>query len=173
MIYVRLDANNQVVGVHKQRPVTDIASGVLEVPDGTIVSAGWSYADGTFVPPPPPPPQLPTVADIVAERARRLALGFDYNFGDARGVHRVGTTDADMAGWREVTDYANALIDLGDVTTTISIVTDTGPAMVTAPEWQAILLRAAQVRQAVWAASFALQAMPQIPQNYADDSFWA
>lgn len=115
----------------------------------------------------------PQTSDVQAERARRLALGFDYDFGSARGVHRIGTTPQDMAGWRDVTDYANALIDLGDVTTTIAIVTDTGPALVTAPEWQAVLLRAAEVRQAIWAASFALQAMSPIPTDFADDSRWA
>lgn len=118
-------------------------------------------------------PDAATVDDIVMERKRRLALGFAYDFGDARGVHHIGTTLADMEGWRDVIDYANALVDLGDVTTQIAIVTDTGPAAVTAPEWQAVMLQAAQVRQLLWAKSFALQAMNPIPTNYADDSYWA
>lgn len=109
---------------------------------------------------------------VQAERLRRLHLGFDYDFGDARGVHHIGTTEQDMEGWRDVIDYANALIDTGDTTTTINIVTDTGPASVTAPEWQAIMLFAAQIRQVLWARSFALQAMDPIPENFADDSHW-
>ncbi len=32
-------------------------------------------------------PVPPTPADVIAERERRPALGFDYDFGDARGVH--------------------------------------------------------------------------------------
>src|SRR5690606_41968408 len=40
---------------------------------------------------------------VVAERDRRLAMGFDYDFQDERGVHRISTTPADMAGWDEVT----------------------------------------------------------------------
>jgi hypothetical protein len=118
-------------------------------------------------------PFAPTPAAIIAERTRRLALGFDYDFGDARGVHHIGTTDADMVGWREVTDYANALIDLGDTATTIAIVTDTGPATVTAPEWQAVMLQAAVARQGIWAKSFELQAMSPIPADYADDARWS
>ena len=73
---------------------------------------------------------------ILAERGRRLAAGFDYAFGDARGTHRIGTTDADRKGWDEVSTYAGALIDSGDVETKINIVTDTGPCQVTAPEWR-------------------------------------
>lgn len=114
-----------------------------------------------------------TVADVVAERERRLAAGFDYDFGDARGVHRIGTTAADLAGWSEVSTYAGALIDSGDVTTTIGIMTDTGPCMVTAPEWRAIELAAAQFRQPLWAKSFGLMASNPIPADYTDDRHWA
>lgn len=113
-----------------------------------------------------------TVAQIVTERERRMALGFDYDFGDARGVHRIGTTPADMVGWRDVIDYANALIDSGDTSTQINIMTDTGPTAVTAPEWQAIMLAAAAIRQNLWAKSFALQAMSPIPGDYANDNYW-
>lgn len=108
---------------------------------------------------------------IIAERGRRLAAGFDYNFGDARGVHRIGTTDADRKGWDEVSTYAGALIDSADVETKINIVTDTGPCQVTAPEWRAIELAAAQFRQPIWAASFVLLA--SLPPDYADDRHWA
>lgn len=118
-------------------------------------------------------PFAPTSADVINERHRRLSLGFAYDFGDARGVHQIGTTPDDMIGWRDVIDYANALIDSGDTTTKIAIVTDTGPAEVTAPEWQAIMLVAASVRQNIWAKSFALQAMQPIPGDYANDSYWS
>lgn len=110
--------------------------------------------------------------DVIEERERRLALGFDYDFQDERGIHHIGTTPADMVGWRDVIDYANALIDSGDTTTLINIVTDTAPAQVTAPEWQAVMLQAAVVRQTLWAKSFALQALDPIPEDYADDSYW-
>lgn len=112
------------------------------------------------------------VGKVVAERERRMALGFDYDFGAARGVHRIGTTPADMVGWRDVIDYANALIDSGDTSTQINIMTDTGPTAVTAPEWQAIMLAAAAIRQNLWAKSFALQAMSPIPGDYANDNYW-
>lgn len=112
------------------------------------------------------------VDDVQRERERRLALGFSYDFGDARGVHRIGTTPADMVGWRDVIDYANALIDLGDTSTQINIMTDTGPTAVTAPEWQALMLTAAAIRQNIWAKSFALQAMSPIPGDYANDNYW-
>lgn len=115
----------------------------------------------------------PNGVDVQNERKRRLAFGFSYDFGDARGVHQIGTTPADMEGWRDVIDYANALIDSGDTTTQITIVTDTGSTAVTAPEWQAIILVAASVRQNIWAKSFALQAMQPIPGDYADDKYWS
>lgn len=117
-----------------------------------------------------PPRIIPSA--VIAERERRLALGFDYNFGDERGVHRIGTTDADLAGWREVTDVANAAIATGAPSAQIAIATNTGACIVTAIEWQSILLAAAAFRQPLWAASFALQAMDPIPSNYTDDSFW-
>lgn len=113
-----------------------------------------------------------SVADVAAERDRRLAGGFDYDFGDARGVHRIGTTESDLKGWGEVSTYAGALIDSGDITTLIAIATDTGPTQVTAPEWRAIEIASALFRQPLWAASFALMAQNPIPQDYADDRHW-
>lgn len=109
---------------------------------------------------------------VIAERKRRLALGFDYDFGDDRGVHRIGTTEADLKGWDEVTDIASADIALGNGSTAISIATDTGPCTVTALEWQSILVAAGAFRQPIWAASFALQAMDPIPADFTDDSYW-
>lgn len=123
-------------------------------------------------PPITPPPPAPTAEDVIAERARRLALGFDYDFGDGRGVHHIGTTDADMKGWDEVAKASSAFIALGAPTTEIAIVTDTGPVTVTALEFQAILAAATAARQPIWAASFALQAMDPIPVDYADNSYW-
>lgn len=116
-----------------------------------------------------PPPSL---ADVIAERDRRLASGFDYDFGDARGVHRIGTTEADRRGWQEVTDAANAAIALGQPGATFTIVTDTGPAEITAMEWQAILVAATAHRQPIWQASFVIQAMNPIPADYAADERW-
>lgn len=113
-----------------------------------------------------------TADDVAAERARRFAQGFDYDFGDARGVHHFGTTDADMKGWDEVTKMAQALLNAGDTSTTIDIETATGSAAVTAPEWNAIILHSGQVRQPLWQASFALQAMDPIPADYTADSYW-
>jgi len=109
---------------------------------------------------------------VALERERRLQAGFDYDFGDARGVHRIGTTNADMVGWREVTDLANALIATNNGSTTINVLTDTGAVGVTATEWADVLIAAAQFRQPFWAASFAIQALDPIPADYADDARW-
>ena len=113
------------------------------------------------------------VALVVAERARRLSLGFDYDFGDSRGVHRIGTSEADMLAWsREVTPYADALVQTGDSSTKINLITDTGAVAVTGAEWQQILIKAGQHRQPIWAASFAIQTLDPIPEDYADDARW-
>lgn len=111
-------------------------------------------------------------ADIATERDRRLSLGFDYAFGDERGTHHIGTSPSDLRGWSEVSTYAGALIDSGDITTLISIATDTGMTQVTAPEWRAIEIASAAFRQPLWAASFALMAQASIPQDYTDDRHW-
>lgn len=117
---------------------------------------------------------LAITADMVAaERTRRLALGFNYDFEDSRGVHHIGTTDADLKGWDEVSKYAGALIDSGDTSTLIAIVTDTGPCTVTAPEWRAIEIAAAHFRQPLWAKSFALMSLPTIPADFKNDSYWS
>jgi hypothetical protein len=117
-------------------------------------------------------PRTEMLENVIAERERRLALGFDYDFGDARGVHHIGTTPADMAGWDEVSKAATALVGLGQGSQTINVVTDTGPVVVTASEWLQILVAATIARQPIWAASFAIQAMDPIPVDYADNSRW-
>lgn len=111
--------------------------------------------------------------EVVKERERRLALGFDFAFGDARGTHRIGTTPTDMIGWDEVTKATQAMIALGQGSSTLTIVTNTGPATITALEWQQILVAATQFRQPIWAKSFALQAMSPIPPDFASDARWA
>lgn len=119
------------------------------------------------------PGPIVRASDVQTERARRLALGFDYDFGGARGVHRIRTTPADMIGWDEVTKIASALIATGAGSAELSIVTDTGPVAVTALEWQDVLIAAAAFRQPIWAGSFVLQAMPTIPTDYAsNNSYW-
>ena len=112
------------------------------------------------------------IAAIEVERNRRLSIGFVYDFGDARGVHRIGTSEQDMRGWDEVTKVANAMLALGDQTSTIDIVTETGPAAVTAIEWQRILIAAGAFRQPIWIASFVLQAMETIPTDLTEDRYW-
>lgn len=109
---------------------------------------------------------------VVTERERRLALGFDYDFGDARGVHQIGTTDQDMKGWDEVRAMAFAAVLLGQPAMPIDIVTNSGPVTVTASEWLQILVAAGQYRQPIWAASFRLQGMSPIPADYDADGYW-
>lgn len=116
-------------------------------------------------------PLAPTAEDVARERDRRVALGFDYDFGDGRGVHRIGTTEADLRGWSEVSTYAGALLDSGDTTTRIAIATDTGACEVTAAEWRAVEIAAAQFRQPIWARSFVL--MQTLPMDYTADAHWA
>lgn len=139
--------------------------GAIEVPggpnDGTDVWIGGAWQ------------ARPSVDQVAAERERRLALGFHYNFNDTRGIHLIGTTEADMKGWKEVTDAAQAFINDGEgATAFIGIVTNTGACSVTPNEWTKILKAAFNARQPFWAASFTLQSMNPIPADYAADSRW-
>lgn len=139
-----------------------------------LASVGYTrQGDGTFLPPPPPPAPPPTAASVIIERQRRLSLGFDYDFEDGRGVHHIGTSNQDMQGWDEVSKASQAAIALGFPSTPLTIVTETGSVTVTALEWQQILLAASQARQPIWAASFALQAMTPIPDDYTSDTYWS
>lgn len=115
--------------------------------------------------------RLLAVGGVQAECARRLAAGFDFDFGDERGVHRIGTTDKDMAGWDEVSKLAQARINTSDATV-IVIATDTGIVQVSPMEWQDILKAAAAFRQPIWLASFTLQTTNPIPADYAADEHW-
>jgi hypothetical protein len=156
-----------------------IVKNIAVADEQTAIDNGWIDATGArmgdtwdgqdFTSPPPP---APTISEVITERQRRLAAGFDYDFSDARGVHIIGTTEADMAGWDEVSKAASALVALGVLDQEIGIFTDTGPCNVTAIEWQRVLVGAMQFRQPIFAASFALQYSDPIPQDYADDVNW-
>lgn len=122
---------------------------------------------------PDPEPAPITQADVEAEQARRLDEGFDYDFGDSRGVHHIGTTEKDMKGWGEVTTIAQALLNVNQPNQTINILTNTGPVTVTATEWQQILLAAAQFRQPIFLGTFALLMENPVPADYAtNDAYW-
>lgn len=131
--------------------------------------ADWE-AQGNTIPPYIEPG--PTAQDIWNEKDRRLALGFDYTFNDARGVQRIGTTPSDMVGWDEVSKFAQALINVGQSSTEMTIMTNTGVVQLTAIEWQSIMLAAAAFRQPIWGKSFAIASMNPIPSNFTDDSYW-
>lgn len=114
----------------------------------------------------------PKAMHVIAERERRLALGFSYDFGDGRGVHQIGTTPADMTGWRDVNDHANSLITTGNPATEIIIETNTEPVTVTAQEWQKIMLHLTTFRQKMWLLSQELQKRDPIPNDYRNDRHW-
>lgn len=108
---------------------------------------------------------------VLAERSRRLGAGFDFDFNGK--IHRIGTTEADMRGWDEVSKLSNALINIGQPGFEINIVTDTGPVTITPMIWQTVLVAAAAFRQPIWAGSFALQALDKIPEDYTNDKYWS
>lgn len=146
-----------------------LPSGYTSGPEGGKIGQTWS---GTAYVDPEAPTVVITPDQVVAERNRRMAMGFDYDFGDARGVHHIGTTVADMKGWDEVTQATQSMIALGAPTSTLMIVTNTAPATITALEWQQILLAATSHRQPLWSASFYLQSLSPIPVDYNDDVYW-
>jgi len=128
-------------------------------------SYGWEIVAGG---------QTISVYDVEAERDRRLAAAsFDYDFGDDRGVHTIGTDEKDMAAWMmEVMPIAQARLALSD-STAINIVTNTGPVSVSPTEWMDIINTGAASRQAIWQYYFALIAMDPIPADYQDDQYWS
>lgn len=153
-----------------------IPDGVVEITNEQwqdwLSNPGRRRWDGAGVVPYERPPPAPTVQDVIQERDRRLALGFEYDFGPGVGAHQIATTPADMAGWDEVTKIAQALIMTGSPAAGIDIITETGRATVSAEGWMQVLLAAGEYRQPIWAASFALQAMDPIPADYASDAYW-
>lgn len=116
----------------------------------------------------------PTAEMLTAELDRRLSLGFDYDFGDDRGVHHFGTTSGDMKRWiEEVTPLAQAAMNMGDPDRTIDIKTDTGMVGLKASEWWQVLDAAAAWRQPLYASYFALKAQSPIPADYATNpAYW-
>lgn len=106
---------------------------------------------------PPPASEADLLAHVNIVRDQKLATGFDYDFNDGRGVHRIGTTEQDRRGWDEVKAIADAAMQAGSPTQAIEIRTDTGDTQIEAQEWPAIQLAAAQAFQPVWAASWAVK----------------
>ena len=141
-------------------------------------SQAWFYIDDpALIPEEPEEPvkpeeHVPTVEDVVAERRLRLTAGFEYTFPDERGAHFISTSEEDMKNWDEVSKVATAAVLSGYPDAQIAINTGTGGVTVTAMEWQAILIAAGNVRQPIFQASFALQAMDPIPEDYRDDKYW-
>jgi hypothetical protein len=108
----------------------------------------------------------PDAQDVGRERDRR--------FGSPRGVHHFATSEDDMKRWMmEVTPIAQTFLNLGQPGAEIGISTATGNTVVTALEWQMVLIAAGTHRQPLYQASFALQAMDPIPADYATNpAYW-
>jgi hypothetical protein len=151
-----------------------------EVPDGATITEGFAAIRGeekviagtrvSYVREREPEELL---AAIERERTRRLSAGFDFDFGDARGVHRIGTTAADERGWDKVTKLAAAYLAIGNPEAPIVIVTETGSVVITAIEWQSILVAAGAFQQPIYMSSFALGAMNPMPQDVENPAHWS
>lgn len=166
-----------VIGYAEDGRIEIILDGVsMLVPDDMgnrhrQMVAEWEAAGGVIAAYEPPPPRAPSKADVEAERDRRLARGFVFDFGDMRGVHFFGTTPKDMDGWKEVSEAADVRRRAGS-TDPITISTETGVVEINPAEWDSILLASAAMRQPIWRASFTLAAMDPIPEDYAADTHW-
>lgn len=121
------------------------------------VTSTWRFVGGEFLP--PSGLDASALLDYCRQKcADKLAVGFPFDFGDARGVHQIGTTERDLKGWDEVRALAAAYRENGQAAAEITIATDTGAAVITAAEWPPIDIAAGAFRQPIWAASFAVQA---------------
>lgn len=117
---------------------------------------------------------LVTAGYVVAEQRRRLAQGFDFDFGNERGVHHIATTEQDMKDWSEVTTWATVKLLTGDTASKLTIATNTGVAEVTAPEWMAVLNAGTLARQPIYQGAFWLMAQDPIPSDYAsNEAYWS
>ncbi|MDO1582439.1 hypothetical protein [Rhizobium oryzicola] len=164
------DAELEAIGLYRPLPADPVPAGKMVKGSAVSRVSGVVKWVNDLVDLPPP---LVTADDVIAERERRLALGFYYDFQDARGVHHLATTQGDMRKWTdEVTPLAQTRINLGQPNSTIGIFTQTGPVELTAMEWFQVLNAAGEWRQPIYAASFALQAMDPIPADYAADHWW-
>lgn len=117
-------------------------------------------------------PPSPSIAAVDAERDRRLALGVSYDFGDARGVHQIGTTKQDLESWDKVDTWAHARHALGADTDQTLILTNTGVASITPLDWFAIVSAVAAYQQPIWAHAIALYQMSPIPVDFTADAYW-
>lgn len=167
----RLTAPINGAGFHTIVIRTVDGTAIVNDPKNTDYQAYLAWVDAgntadAYVAPPP------TVADVAAERDRRLALGFDYTFNDVRGTQRIGTTPDDMVGWDEVTKWSLAAMAMNQSSATLQILTNTAQITVTALEWQQVLMAATAARQPLWSASFVLEAANPIPSDYTADSYW-
>lgn len=162
------------LGIHKLVETTPPTGDVVEV--APPVLQGGSYLQQWVIRDHTPEEQAEIrtgrAAAVALERTRRLALGFDYDFGDGRGIHKIGTTEQDMKGWDEVTKWAQAKFALGLNTDTKLISTDTAPVEITPLEWFSLINEVDSFRGPIWQASFILQSMNPIPANFTDDKYW-
>lgn len=129
----------------------------------------WMAANPEFEVAPAPGP---TADEVWSEKDRRWALGFDYDFGDARGVHHIGTTPKDLDDWNKVSTLAQAMLNSGVTNTPISISTDTGDTQVTPSEWQRVLIASGLFMQPIMQAAMTIVKMSPIPADFRDDSYW-
>jgi len=164
------DAELSAIGLFKPLDPDPIPDGKIEVSRSVQLVYGavkWVIAYEDAAPPPPI-----TADQVWAEKDRRWAFGFQYDFGDARGVHHIATTPKDLEDWQKVTSLAQALLNGGQTTFPITIYTTNGAIQITPVEWQSVLIAAAQFFQPTLDAAAALVAMDPIPADYADDKYW-
>lgn len=128
--------------------------------------------DGEFVPYQRSRERDELIAAIETERDRRIAAGFWYDFKDERGKHLIGTTERDNRNWDRLSRTANAHVAAGNPDARLTVLTNTGSVVVTAHEWQSIMIAQGEFEQPVYAASFALLEMEIIPQDIENQEYW-
>lgn len=125
------------------------------------IEIGFLY-DGTDFSEPAPAPEPSRseteLIDYVEKRRKaKTSIGYNYDFGDARGVHTIGTTVKDRDGWDEVWRLSDSLIKKNQGTATLKIRTDTGETTITASEWPDIQAAGTLYFQPVYDASWTIK----------------
>jgi hypothetical protein len=143
--------------------------GLTLIPGEVNAGPGWSYADGEFTPPPPPDP---TIADIDAERDRRIAEGFDAELGEGLSVPVDTRHERDFRNLNGLGTASLARLVAGDATTFTFRGADNEDHELTPAQMNALAMQAMGHVSAHYSAAWVVKEIDPLPADFAADERW-